>query len=885
MNKTGRFVGRCRLFAIVIFLYAWFLVDWAFGQESANEIKPEKPVEAILKGLYVVLQDQLGFWWTLIILVVVAGVLFYLVKEAIPKLCAWIFSGLAGLAQRLRGHNLQGYLKSVVDECKEVRVGYKNFDIDVARDYVSLRIRTGKSERDIELKEATDVLRRSQWLVVRGHPGSGKTTLLKYLAVRYATRKMKPLHGKHLIPVFVALKDIADAPDLFDYIVGIVRRHVIRQPDEYLRKHLKEGNCIVFFDGVDEVPAASREKVTGWIEAFAGEFGQSRMIVTLRKEGYEKIGFGARFEETEVAGLTEPQMMHLAFSVLRANRVKLSGQELHQQSRALLDLIRADDRLLILAENPMLLSIIALVYDEEGDLPRKRVELYECCVRLILELREIKEAGSSHRLTFSLDQKYHALRKIALHFVEQGIARFPGNELKQQITLIGKDINVPVDKTGAFIEELCIIGILRRISVYDDTYDFVHKTFLEYFAAREIQENQRKKERLIYENAEDPNWRQVILLYVGLLGDAGDAKEVLTVLMKRGYFALAGECFLNTRIPIESLRSEMTEQLLTMVDADSVDKGRCTQVLMDMFLPHLGEVIDRPQVEAFLQRRVVDPLERWEVKAAIYQAGLELDSTKAGSFASRFGLVYVPGGNSVVGVAAPRCDKLPLWFRFIAWIKQEAAETRWWELPREEVDLPPFFIDRCLVTNEQYAAFIRAGGYGDSKYWSEAGWEFVSKHGLKHPQNWSAKEEQQLSGHPVVGVSWFEAAAYAKWAGKQLPSERIWEKAARGTDERIYPWGNEPPDKNRANFGRTVGATTSVGRYEAGKSPYGAYDMAGNVWEWCEEWWDEANELKVLRGGSWLNDPVVLRASDRDGFNPSIRDWVNNVGFRCARTP
>ena len=158
---------------------------------------------------------------------------------------------------------------------------------------------------------------------------------------------------------------------------------------------------------------------------------------------------------------------------------------------------RVNDRLLMLAENPMLLSIIALVFDEEGDLPRKRVELYDYCVRLILEKREQREANITHRLRFTFDQKYFALRKLAWYCIQQNIAQFSGQDLQAQFAGIEEDINIQHDEINTFIEELCIIGILRRISGFDETYDFVHKTFLEYFAAREIQEN-KDEENLIY---------------------------------------------------------------------------------------------------------------------------------------------------------------------------------------------------------------------------------------------------------------------------------------------------------------------------------------------------------------------------------------------------
>jgi iron(II)-dependent oxidoreductase len=149
--------------------------------------------------------------------------------------------------------------------------------------------------------------------------------------------------------------------------------------------------------------------------------------------------------------------------------------------------------------------------------------------------------------------------------------------------------------------------------------------------------------------------------------------------------------------------------------------------------------------------------------------------------------------------------------------------------------------------------------------------------------------------HPIVNVSWYDAVAYCEWAGVQLPTEAQWEKAARGTDGRIYPWGDEWDDSKCNNYETGIEETTPVGSYTQGTSPYGVMDMVGNVWEWCADWYDEkyyasapnrnpqgpsAGIRRVLRGGSWLRvSPDALRAAVRGSATPG--GW-HDAGIRCC---
>jgi formylglycine-generating enzyme required for sulfatase activity len=187
---------------------------------------------------------------------------------------------------------------------------------------------------------------------------------------------------------------------------------------------------------------------------------------------------------------------------------------------------------------------------------------------------------------------------------------------------------------------------------------------------------------------------------------------------------------------------------------------------------------------------------------------------------------------------------------------------------KEKREEPTFYIDKYPVTNERYKKFVDATGYVVP--YMDTEWA--------KPYNWGKKTYPKgKAKHPVVLVSWHNAAAYCLWAGKSSPSETQWEKAARGTDGRDYPWGNEFKDGRCNSYHEGLEKTTPVDKYPQGVSPYGCYDMAGNVWEWTST----PRKLGwVLKGGSWFDGDVRVRCSTYGWTLPEVR--AANTGFRCA---
>ena len=229
-------------------------------------------------------------------------------------------------------------------------------------------------------------------------------------------------------------------------------------------------------------------------------------------------------------------------------------------------------------------------------------------------------------------------------------------------------------------------------------------------------------------------------------------------------------------------------------------------------------------------------------------------------------MVYVPAGNFLMG--STDSDSM--------------ANAN--EKPQHTVFLDAYWIDQTEVTNGMYAKCVSAGACQLPSYTAVS----------------ALYTNVQYANHPAVYVDWNVAQAYCAWAEARLPTEAEWEKGARGTDGRSYPWGNDSPTCSLASFGGCVGDTTDVGSYPAGASPYGALDMAGNEWEWVADWYDAnyyanspttdptgpaSGQYRVLRGGSWDYNADFVRSAYRYRSNPTYSLNNNYFGFRCVLSP
>lgn len=264
-------------------------------------------------------------------------------------------------------------------------------------------------------------------------------------------------------------------------------------------------------------------------------------------------------------------------------------------------------------------------------------------------------------------------------------------------------------------------------------------------------------------------------------------------------------------------------------------------------------------------------------------------------------MIYIPAGSFLMGNSGIGND---LYYDQLGRCESEK--------PQHSIYLSGYYIGKYEVTRGEYRAFMNAGGYSNSSYWSAEGWNWRVNNSRTEPYCWAANQDwgsgtfTQTDSHPVVGVCYYEAEAFCNWAGGHLPTEAQWERAARwtGSHPNVYPWGdtwnqeycNNYYDSNPAGGGYQGYQTAPVGSYPSGASPCGCQDMAGNVWEWCRDWYSSSyysqspssdpqgptsGSSRVLRGGGWDLDDYHSRCAGR--YYDLPYDFWYDFGFRMAR--
>ena len=803
---------------------------------------------------------------------------------------------LVHLIEEYRGLNIQG---------RKTRTPVA---VDLERVYVSLRAQVPDTVLGRQEPPPLDIgqaMARHERLAILGGPGTGKTTLLAYLTLTYARGQAGErlgLREKHL-PIFVPLRQLKQLLEGDDggttlpaYLTERYARLGMRPREGFFERALRDGRCLVLLDGLDEVAdEAERRRMSEWVDCRVALYPQNRYVVTSRPPGYDSAPLKNGFTVLRIRDFSAQEIRQFATNWCLAVELSVQGEDnptarrrAQEAAQDLVAAIEANADIRKLAVNPLLLSIIALVHRYRAKLPKRRVDLYAECVDVLLGHWDAAK-GLVGRL--SPGQKRAVLQPLALGMHREDRRDISRRELEARIGELLLAVGGQASDAPGFLDEVRErSGLLVEVGL--DTYAFSHLTFQEYLCAREIADNEWAR-MLLLERAGDEWWQEVMLLYAGM----AEATPIVDALLAGEDDAagtrllLAGRCVAEAVRVREATRGQvlrlLEEALATSTGKRFMETG---QVLAD--------VAGEDSVDFFLHLAHDDPGRRGAALWSLGQMGCQpnqaLRERVLGRMQSHFrgGALHQEAGLALVcahdvgvddqvlldGLQRERDDVL------LAALAR-ALDGRMIEVPageflmgseKRKVSVDAFQIDRYPVTNAQYKLFLDAN--------PEQPVPFVDEDWAR-PYNWDRSARSfppDRASHPVVLVSWYDAVAYARWAGKRLPTEEEWEKAARGIDGREYPWGNQKPTSDLCNFDGNVGGTTPVGRYSPqGDSPYGCVDMVGNVWEWTASDFDERS--KVLRGGGWRSYWLYVGAATRDCYGPGARRYL--VGFRCVGLP
>jgi formylglycine-generating enzyme required for sulfatase activity len=721
-------------------------------------------------------------------------------------------------------------------------------------------------ERRIVLEQAL----AKRKVVIIGNPGSGKSTFLRRVTFELCRvlrgnrpAGVTPFLGAadERFPILIPIPDLAkllaadkspkalDSPDWIPYFLGRRSEEYKWGVDEpFFRRRLDHGNCLVMVDGLDEAPERRmRERIARLFEKAARSFDKCDFLITTRPQTNVGDAVLADFLPLQIGELELPEIRTFFDHFARA--LALNEEESRVFAGALEAAIESRPEIREMSGNAVMLTALAVLQHNDQRLPEYRVELYASILTWLAAAREHKEERPS------AEKCLEYLRKLALQMQDaSGGRRLTQMNKRSAAELLAFDFGRNVEESEELLElEMNDSGIIASVGT---DLKFWHLSFQEYLAAREIaslSDSQQVERVITGGKLYRPEWRETMRLLGGVLRQQGEAK-------------------------IEGFFEAILHQL-----GDSpalADQARCA-ALLGVVMRDLSRMGYEPRTPAY-KRTVraamqifdansesIDLRTRIEAADALGQVGdprLEEDNW-----------VTIPPGSFLMG-AQKRNKRDPNY-------DPQADDD---ESPVHPVTLPGFRIRRFPVTVQEFDAFIRDGGYATRQYWADGYRQF------KEPEDWERQKEYR--NRPVVGVSWFEAAAYCAWAGGRLPTEAEWERAARGPNGARYPWGNEPPlDPEHANYYHEnwVGHPTPVGVYPKGNTEEGLCDMLGNVLEWCADWYSEyeatqsANpqgpkrgELRVVRGGSWVGDPEFVRVSYRFRYVPAYR--FGGIGFRCA---
>ena len=782
-----------------------------------------------------------------------------------------------------------------------------------------------------------EAFRVRRMLLVIGDPGAGKTTLLKY----YALCALEDNHYESLgfsgpVNVFyLPLRELRRQENgryelLPPSLALWSNKHDSTLDPTVFDEWLQGGTSLVLLDGLDEISSREeRIRVCQWIDAAWSGFSKAFFVVTSRATGYRKdegIELEADYERADVQDFTPEQQERFLANWFNAAFLRepcddgLIPRDWQRQQRAkavertrkMVAYLTAPKNkgLRQLASVPMILQIMAILWKSRDFLPESRVELYNAVLDYLLELRDKRRVIP---VLISAERARMVLGPVSLWMqedlktdeVERGAMQ---KKMQERLDVLNEKRYKPPS-----VEEFCTHLVNRAgllVEYGDNAYMFRHKSFREYLAGVELVKKIKRTsghlDSLILGFGDDW-WDEPIKFFL-----AQEDEETFDLFMEKLFDS-----------PVSADLTQKQQLLLQTIIEETPQKkvdALCRKLL-------------DPSTNANRQRVILDSLKAIGKPAALdaigqFTAQGLAKNKDVANRAEELSFVLLPGIEQLVEhkaslvTNAPQIinsEDLPASFRNTNEYNAEYIlipnGSYLYSETNEEKRVEDLYFAKYPVTNKLYRSFIAALGELSelqeelNKIAKNNSWDAGFTNYLKEGKNnlaalfrSSYDEDRKLGGddQPVVGITWYAAKAYALWlsqrAGKpdsyRLPNEVEWEWAAGGKREstpqkvRDYPWADEKgePNSKLLNYDGNVGATTPVGSYPEGATPEGLYDMAGNVWEWTDSWWnEETRSLRVLRGGGWNYPAGNCRSAFRIAYPPDDYDF--NFGFRVVFVP
>jgi formylglycine-generating enzyme required for sulfatase activity/calcineurin-like phosphoesterase family protein len=715
----------------------------------------------------------------------------------------------------------------------------------------------GENLKEPAIIDIEALLGREDCILLRGKAGMGKTTLIKHLANTITEGSCRSSLRDYL-PVMVFLKDLWL---VYNEELKRTKRKITFEPllKAYLEKikcpldlavisnFLQHNKTLFMFDGLDEIPEEIRDDLVDLIADFRCENKGNRFLITGRPHGIAGKAmeqFGKYLREIEY--LDDSKINSFIKRWFRA--VSGTATELADMTAEdMMSDIGFHERVSVFTQNPLLLAAVCVLYLVGKRVPEQRADLYDRMVENLLWRRFHDPAEPD-----KVNKIREFLMLLAFEMQNKNLKTFEvgdGLDVLKKISFQKEDepehiYQRRINRLFNEIESNC--GLLNRLSGGEIV--FTHLTFQEFMAAKHIVYMDLDYSKFL----ENDWWAKTILLYIGLLS-----------------------------LEMRKKSNDVVEEILNTKQEDEKIKRR---------LWLLGSNALRDFQPSKREDRIVTLARNRLYKLIESNVSIE-ERFEAGEIAGTLGDLRITTDNMVLVKGG----------KFMRGSSEDDADAYDDENPQREIYLDDFMIGKYPVTNEEFKEFVDDGGYDREEFWTKKGWWWREENESSKPKYW---HDRKWNGpnFPVVGISWYEAEAYANWLSERtghqyrLPTEAEWEKAARGTKGLKYPWGDEF-NRYLCNSSESgLNRTSPAGISPKGKSPYGCFDMAGNVWEWCSDWYNgeyyedsydrnprgpSNGAVRVDRGGSWLSNAEDCRSAIRgyDGHGRRVRD----LGFRLLR--